>query len=69
MPIAETQWISTQFDWREPERVRRFLERHSDMVPLVESAIFRLRGFFPDALLCLEVLDDPDALQERDYQV
>lgn len=59
-PFAEDIVFDERIAVRDEPEVRRMLQAHPDLVPLIREAAEHLVQFIPDARLTLEVVTDPE---------
>lgn len=66
---AEIQSLESVYTFRETGTVLRFLERNKFLVPLLMEAYWKIRKYFSDAHLFLEVDTDPEATNDQQLLV
>jgi hypothetical protein len=66
---AEVQPLEQLYDFRKPIEVSHFLEVNPFLVPLLREAYIHIRRYFPSSELFLEVVADPEAIDEEQLVV
>jgi hypothetical protein len=66
---AELEQLDRFYTFREREEVLRFLERYPFLVPLLVQAYDKVGSYFPGARLYLEVIGDPEEMDDNELIV
>jgi GTPase SAR1 family protein len=64
-PSTVAQSLEQMYDFRKSIEISRFLEANPFLMPLLEEAYAHIRKYFPSSQLILEVVADPEALDEE----
>jgi hypothetical protein len=59
------QSLKQMYDFRKPVEISHFLQVNPFLTPLLEEAYTHIRKYFPSSQLILEVVADPEALDEE----
>jgi hypothetical protein len=68
-PSTEVQPLEQLFDIRKPTEVTHFLEENPFLTPLLREAYSHLRKYFQSSKLFLEVVADPELIDEEQLVV
>src|SRR5215472_16363143 len=58
--------IEKLYIFRDPPEVTSFLEEYPFLIPLLQEARMHIRRYFPDSDVILEVVTDPEIMDQRD---
>lgn len=61
----ELTYLSKIYNLREPSKVLEFLSNNISLIPVVVEAYEKIKKYFPQADAVLEVVSDPEAINEE----
>jgi len=64
-PSTEVQLLEQLYDFRKPTEVSQFLEGNLFLIPLLREAYIHIRKYFQSSKLFLEIVADPEAIDEK----
>lgn len=64
-PSTNARSLEQVYHFRKPVEVSLFLEKNPFLIPLLEEAYDYIRKYFPSSTLFLEVVADPEVIDER----
>jgi|GEM_PF-608970 hypothetical protein len=67
--VIESQPLEQLYAFRKPTETLHFLEANPFLVPLLQEAYANIRKYFPYSELFLEVITDPEAIDEKQLVV
>ena len=62
---AQLRLLGLIYTFRQPEEVLRFLEGNKFLIPLLVEAYFKIRNYFPNSRVFLEIDTDPEELNNQ----
>ncbi len=62
IPPADLKTLENLYTFREQAKIYEFLDQHPFLVPVLLEAPDKIRHYFPDSQLFLEVLVDPESI-------